>query len=136
MANKGSFRKGEKKQNQGKRGPSKLTRTVKEAFERVFHDMQRDPKSPSSLGQWAIAEPTEFYKIAAKLIPTDIKASVSGSITFPKLEVVAAPLGIIGGGGGTRGGGGGQGISPARAGGPGGSGGCIQVTIPPEEGKK
>jgi hypothetical protein len=31
---------------------------------------------PSSLANWAKDEPTEFYRIAAKLIPTDIKADV------------------------------------------------------------
>jgi hypothetical protein len=62
----------------GRSGPNKFTGTVKSAFEAVFKDLQVDPKQPHALGQWAKEQPTEFYKLAAKLIPQDIKASVNG----------------------------------------------------------
>lgn len=54
---------------------NKLTRTVKETVLAVFNELQDDPVV--KLAAWAKSEPTEFYKIAAKLIPTDIKADVN-----------------------------------------------------------
>ena len=54
--------------------PNKLTKTVKETVLGVFNDLQEDPKA--NLLSWAKTEPTEFYKIAAKLIPMDVSASV------------------------------------------------------------
>jgi hypothetical protein len=53
---------------------SHLTRTVKETVLAVFNDLQEDPQA--NLTTWAKSEPTEFYKIAAKLIPTEVKADV------------------------------------------------------------
>lgn len=54
--------------------PNKLTKTVKETVLAVFNDLQDDPVA--NLGQWARTEPTEFYKIAARLIPTEITGTV------------------------------------------------------------
>jgi hypothetical protein len=69
--------------------PNKFTGTVKSAFEAVFKDLQADPKQPYALGQWAKTEPQEFYKLAAKLIPQDIKASVSGSLVVtPNINLI------------------------------------------------
>ena len=62
-----------------KRGtPNSLTRTVKEAFEIVFNEMQGEPGV--SLLEWGKKNPTDFYRIASKLIPTDMNASLSGSV--------------------------------------------------------
>ena len=94
MANRGSFKKGEKKPNQGKRGPNKLTKTVKEAFERVFHDLQKDEGEPHELSTWAKKEPTEFYKIAARLIPSELKGEMTHNHKLPSLEMVEAAIGI------------------------------------------
>ncbi len=71
-ANSGQFKAG----NPGKPPGTlnKLTRTVKETVLAVFNELQEDPKV--NLAAWAKEEPTEFYKIAAKLIPQDIKAKV------------------------------------------------------------
>ena len=74
--------------------PNRVTRTVKEAFEAVFRDMQADATKPYALANWAQMQPDEFYKLAAKLIPTDIKASVTATVKAPGLEVVAAALGV------------------------------------------
>lgn len=65
------------KPGEGGRPPgslNKLTRTVKETVLQVFNDLQDDPNV--QLGEWAKKEPTEFYKIAAKLIPTEITATL------------------------------------------------------------
>jgi hypothetical protein len=70
-ANNGQFKAG----NPGRPvGPNKLTKTVKETVLAVFNNLQEDPEA--NLLKWAKGEPTEFYKIAAKLIPTEITGSV------------------------------------------------------------
>jgi hypothetical protein len=94
VPNRGTFKKGEKRPNQGKRGPGKLTATVKGAFEKVFHDLQEDPEKPHALAAWAQMEPTEFYKLAAKLIPTELKGELTHNHKVPGLAVVAAALGV------------------------------------------
>lgn len=71
-ANSGRFQPGNPGRQPGQL--NKLTRTVKETVLAVFNDLQDDPKV--NLAAWAKTEPTEFYKIAAKLIPQDIKAKV------------------------------------------------------------
>lgn len=72
----GKFEKG----NAGKaKGTlNKLTKTVKERVLEVFNELQDDPTA--NLLNWAKDEPTEFYKIAAKLIPSDINAKIEGKI--------------------------------------------------------
>lgn len=75
------FKKGEPRpENAGRKEGSvnKLTKTVKERVLEVFNELQEDPKA--NLLSWAKDEPTEFYKIAAKLIPADINAKVEGKI--------------------------------------------------------
>jgi hypothetical protein len=57
---------------------NKLTKTVKERVLEVFNELQDDPTA--NMLSWAKEEPTEFYKIAAKLIPADINAKVEGKI--------------------------------------------------------
>lgn len=61
-----------KKGNPGKpKGAvNKSTRIVKEVFANVFSKLQKDPKA--NLTKWARANPTEFYKLAAKLIPLQL----------------------------------------------------------------
>lgn len=53
---------------------TKQMKTVKETVLSVFHDLQEDKKA--NLKEWGKQNPTEFYKIAAKLIPTEINANV------------------------------------------------------------
>lgn len=75
------FKKGEPRpENAGRKEGSinKLTKTVKERVLEVFNELQDDPKA--NMLNWAKEEPTEFYKIAAKLIPADINAKVDGKI--------------------------------------------------------
>ena len=69
------FEKGHQKIGGKVKGtPNKLTRTVKETVLAVFDDLQSDPKA--NLLSWGKENPTEFYKIAAKLIPTEVNANV------------------------------------------------------------
>lgn len=53
---------------------NKTTSTVKEVVLAVFQELQGDAKN--NLKTWAKKEPTEFYKLAAKLIPTEVTGSV------------------------------------------------------------
>lgn len=51
-----------------------VNRTVKETVLEVFNKLQDG--GPASLEKWAKEEPTEFYKIASKLIPTEVSQQV------------------------------------------------------------
>lgn len=69
-----TFKKGDKRAGRTRGSTNKITKTVKETVLAVFNDLQADPKA--NLKTWAKEEPTEFYRIAAKLIPTEIGGSV------------------------------------------------------------
>lgn len=73
MGRSGQFKPGAAGRPHGAIG--KLNRTVKETVLAVFNSLQSDPKA--CLEAWAKNETTEFYKIAAKLIPSDISATVT-----------------------------------------------------------
>lgn len=48
--------------------PNKLTANAREAFQHAFNAIG----GPESLAVWAAANPTEFYKLFARLIPNEI----------------------------------------------------------------
>lgn len=54
---------------------NKLTKSVKEAFEVAFNELQGDENA--NLATWAKQNTTEFYKLAAKLIPTSVNADLT-----------------------------------------------------------
>ena len=58
-----------------KGSPNKLTKSVKEAFEVAFNELQGDKNA--NLANWAKENTTEFYKLAAKLIPTSVNADLT-----------------------------------------------------------
>jgi hypothetical protein len=68
--------------------PNKLTKSVKEAFEIAFNELQGDENA--NLATWAKANTTEFYKLAAKLIPTSVNADLTtqGEKLLWKVEFV------------------------------------------------
>lgn len=76
------------------RGPSKLNRTVKETVLGVFLKLQDDKEAAHTLENWAKLNPSLFYPIAAKLIPTEItstlrrviKVNISNGEDQPKVE--------------------------------------------------
>lgn len=72
--------------------PNKITRTVKEAFEAAFREAQG--VDGIKLTDWMKKEPTEFYKIAAKLIPSELKGEMTHNHKVPSLEMVEAAIGI------------------------------------------
>ena len=57
-----------------------ITKTVKETVLAVFNELQGDPKA--SLLAWAKSKPGEFYQIAAKLIPTELKTDLPPGAEF------------------------------------------------------
>lgn len=59
---------------------NKTTRIVKEVFADVFNDLQADKKA--NLKAWAKDNPTEFYKLAAKLIPIQLAGDPDKPITL------------------------------------------------------
>jgi hypothetical protein len=79
------FKKGEPRPEKAGRkegSQNKLTVTIKECVLDVFNRLQGEPKV--NMFDWAKTEPTEFYKIAAKLIPAEITAKVEGKIITVK----------------------------------------------------
>lgn len=78
-----SFKPGHKGgRPQGKE--NKITRTVKETVLRVFNERERNPET--SLAQFAIDYPRDFYAVAAKLIPTELQATVKTIIIVSEDE--------------------------------------------------
>lgn len=57
---------------------NKTTASVKEAFQAAFESLQADKKN--NLVVWGAQNPTEFYKLASKLIP--IEGNVQAAITL------------------------------------------------------
>ncbi len=67
--------------------PNKLTSTVKQEFEHAFKEMQTMPNV--NLLHWGKDNPTEFYRLASKLIPADVNAKLTGAVTVKgKVEFV------------------------------------------------
>ncbi len=67
------FEKGNKGKPKG--ATNKMTKSVKEAFEITFNELQGDKEA--NLTNWAKDNTTEFYKLAAKLIPTSVSADLT-----------------------------------------------------------
>lgn len=70
-----AFKKGKPKTGGRKPGSqNKLTKTVKEHVLNVFNELQESEEY--NLLKFAEKNPKEFYQIAAKLIPTEVDATV------------------------------------------------------------
>jgi len=67
----------------------KLTRTVREAFEEAFEELQKDPTARHALAPWAKKNPDKFYLLAQKLIPTQVQAQVEDVTELPPVERAA-----------------------------------------------
>jgi len=72
---------GERRGGRKKGTPNKATYAVKDALQKAFDGIG----GVSALEKWAINNQTEFYKIYAKLLPTELKADVSVNMTLEKL---------------------------------------------------
>lgn len=56
--------------------PNKVTSSIKASVLAVFDKIGGD----EAFALWASENPTEFYKIASRLVPTEVTAEVDGSI--------------------------------------------------------
>lgn len=70
---------------------NKLTRTVKDVLTSTFNELQamdgHVPKYPGAhMLDWAIREPGEFYKVAARLIPTEISGAAPITVQIVKFS--------------------------------------------------
>lgn len=54
--------------------PNKMTKNVKEALAQAFDEIGGVP----SLVMWGRENPEEFYKLWVKLLPTEVKAELTG----------------------------------------------------------
>jgi len=65
--------------------PNKATKAVKEALQEAFDKLG----GVVALTEWAKVEPTEFYKLWAKMLPTEVKAKVEnvGDIPIGKVQI-------------------------------------------------
>lgn len=52
--------------------PRKHKLTVQKGFAMAFEKLQEDPDSPAHINNWSKENPTEFYKLATKLIPVQL----------------------------------------------------------------
>jgi hypothetical protein len=75
-----AFVKGQSGNAKGKpKGATNLiSRTVKEVVLEAFNKMQEHPTA--NILKWGIANPKDFYTVAAKLIPTEVQAKVDATI--------------------------------------------------------
>ena len=71
---------------------NKLTITVREAVLKAFNALQED--EDNNLIAWGKKNPGDFYKIAAKLIPTEIVANVRNVITVGVKPVSTLPANV------------------------------------------
>lgn len=67
--------KGIKTGGRQKGTPNKTTRNVKEALAQAFEELGGIP----SLVVWGKENPDEFYKLWVKLLPTEVKAELTGA---------------------------------------------------------
>ena len=57
--------------------PNRMTSAVKEALQTVYDDLQaKSGGGHKHFSEWAEGNPTEFYKLYAKLLPQEVKAEV------------------------------------------------------------
>jgi len=91
MANAGSFKKGEKRENQGKRGPGKFTRDLKEMIQQALDNaggveyLTERAQDPRTAGA--------FLTLVGKVLPMTVQGpGPDGSHVFQKIvvEVVKA----------------------------------------------
>jgi hypothetical protein len=57
---------------------------VKDAVKAAFDELQGDKRA--NLTAWAKANPTDFYKLAGKLIPAAVDATITGTVEFKRIE--------------------------------------------------
>lgn len=74
-ANKGAFVKGVKKQNQGKRGPAKATKALKEMILAALDDQPGG--GVEYLKRQAVENPGPFMTLLGKVLPTTLQGDLT-----------------------------------------------------------
>jgi hypothetical protein len=74
--------KGRKTGGRQKGTPNRYTASVKEAFAQAFEDMG----GADALVNWGRENPTDFYKLASKLIPLELGGSVEQVINLVQFK--------------------------------------------------
>ena len=77
---------GKKTGGRGKGTPNKITRAFREAVQIAYDEIGGD----EAFAAWARENPTDFYKIAARLIPHQIDTADGGGITVIVQRGIAA----------------------------------------------
>ncbi len=73
------FEKGNTKgKGRGKGTPNKLTSSFKQLVTDTFRSLEKTPKK--GMASWAKENQTDFYKIASKLIPTELAGTIKHDI--------------------------------------------------------
>lgn len=86
MANAGSFRKGEKRPYQGKHGPPKVTRDLKDM---ILGALSRAGGEDYLLAQANADNPTPFLALVGKCLPKDMNVTANVTLTELLREVEA-----------------------------------------------
>lgn len=86
MANRGSFVKGEKRQNQGKRGPNKETKALKEMILQALDEQKGG--GVAYLKDQALMNPNAFLSLLGKVLPTTLAGDPNNPVRFERIEVV------------------------------------------------
>lgn len=64
---------------------TKEIKTVKATVLEAFHELQKHPKA--NLVAWGQRNPSQFYQVAAKLIPTEVTGAEGGDIIIKVVRV-------------------------------------------------
>lgn len=92
MANAGSFKKGEKKPNQGKRGPNKENKALREMILTALHE--QDGGGVAYLTKQARDNPTAFMTLLGKVLPTTLAGDPDNPLRIESIErVIVDPKG-------------------------------------------
>lgn len=75
---RGGSKKGERRGGRKKGTPNKVTAEVKAILRNAFEDIG----GQRIFDEWATNNLTEFYKLWAKMLPTEIKADVNAEVKF------------------------------------------------------
>lgn len=86
MANKGSFVKGVKRPNQGKRGPNKETKALKEMILQALDEQKGG--GVAYLKDQALMNPNAFLSLLGKVLPTTLAGDPNNPVRFERIEVV------------------------------------------------
>ena len=82
-------RKGQRFGGRQKGTPNKFTKSIKQSFEDAFHELQNDKYA--NLVTWARANPDQYYKLAARLVPHELVGAGGGPLQVTGVVSVYMP---------------------------------------------